>query len=55
MDPISQGAFGAIFAQTVSSRKKYLAVSILGCIAGLSSVPVRVLGEIWTEHVRCES
>lgn len=36
MDPISQGAFGAIFAQTVSSRKKYLAVSILGCIAGLS-------------------
>ena len=36
MDPISQGAFGAIFAQTVSSRKKYFAVGILGCIAGLS-------------------
>lgn len=36
MDPISQGAFGAIFAQTISSRKKYMAVALLGCIAGFS-------------------
>jgi inner membrane protein len=36
MDPVSQGAFGAIFAQTIASKKKILAVSILGCIAGLA-------------------
>jgi len=36
MDPVSQGAFGAIFAQTIANKKKILAVSILGCIAGLA-------------------
>src|SRR6056300_1758689 len=36
MDPVSQGAFGAIFAQTISNKKKLLAGSILGCIAGLA-------------------
>ena len=36
MDPISQGAFGAIFAQTISNKKKLIAVSILGCLAGLA-------------------
>ena len=36
MDPVSQGAFGAIFAQTVSGRRKYIAGAILGCLAGLA-------------------
>ena len=36
MDPVSQGAFGAIFSQTIANKKKILAVSILGCIAGLA-------------------
>ena len=36
MDPISQGAFGAIFAQTISNKKKLIAGSILGCLAGLA-------------------
>ena len=36
MDPVSQGAFGAIFAQTISNKKKILIGSILGCIAGLA-------------------
>jgi inner membrane protein len=36
MDPLSQGAFGAIFAQTIASKKKLLVGSILGCIAGLA-------------------
>ena len=36
MDPVSQGAFGAIFAQTISNKKKLLVGSILGCIAGLA-------------------
>ena len=35
MDPISQGAFGAIFAQTISNKKKFLVGSIIGCLAGL--------------------
>ncbi|MDC0093373.1 metal-dependent hydrolase [Alphaproteobacteria bacterium] len=36
MDPVSQGAFGAIFAQTISNKKKLVAGSILGCLAGLA-------------------
>ena len=36
MDPVSQGAFGAIFAQTVSGRRKYIAGARLGCLAGLA-------------------
>ena len=36
MDPITQGAFGAIFAQTISNKKKVLAGSIVGCFAGLA-------------------
>ena len=36
MDPVSQGAFGAIFAQTISNKKKLIAGSILGCLAGLA-------------------
>jgi inner membrane protein len=36
MDPVSQGALGAIFAQTISNKKKILAGSVLGCIAGLA-------------------
>ena len=36
MDPVSQGAFGAIFAQTISNKKKIFVGSILGCIAGLA-------------------
>ena len=36
MDPVSQGALGAIFAQTISNKKKILIGSILGCIAGLA-------------------
>ena len=36
MDPVSQGAFGAIFAQTIANKKKLLVGSILGCIAGLA-------------------
>ena len=36
MDPVSQGAFGAIFAQTISNKKKILIGSILGCVAGLA-------------------
>ena len=33
---MSQGAFGAIFAQTISNKKKFIAGSILGCLAGLA-------------------
>ena len=36
MDPVSQGAFGAIFAQTISNKKKILFGSIVGCCAGLA-------------------
>ena len=36
MDPVSQGALGAIFAQTISNKKKILIGSILGCVAGLA-------------------
>ena len=36
MDPITQGAFGAIFAQTISNKKKILVGSIVGCFAGLA-------------------
>ena len=36
MDPISQGAFGTIFAQTISNKKKLIVGSILGCLAGLA-------------------
>ena len=36
MDPVTQGAFGAIFAQTMSSKKKILVGSIVGCLAGLA-------------------
>ena len=35
MDPVTQGAFGAIFAQTISNKKKLLLGSIIGCFAGL--------------------
>ena len=36
MDPVTQGAFGAIFAQTISEKKKILFGSIVGCCAGLA-------------------
>ena len=36
MDPVTQGAFGAIFAQTISNKKKILVGSIVGCLAGLA-------------------
>ena len=36
MDPITQGAFGAIFAQTMSNKKKILVGSIVGCFSGLA-------------------
>ena len=36
MDPVTQGAFGAIFAQTISNKKKVLIGSIVGCFAGLA-------------------
>ena len=36
MDPVTQGAFGAIFAQTFSNKKKILFGSIVGCFAGLA-------------------
>ena len=36
MDPVSQGAFGAIFSQTISNKKKLLFGSILGCMAGMA-------------------
>ena len=36
MDPVTQGAFGAIFAQTISNKKKFLVGSIVGCCAGLA-------------------
>ena len=36
MDPVTQGAFGAIFAQTMSNKKKILVGSIVGCFAGLA-------------------
>jgi inner membrane protein len=36
MDPVTQGAFGAIFAQTMSNKKKILVGSLVGCLAGLA-------------------
>ena len=36
MDPVSQGAFGAIFSQTISNKKKLLVGSIIGCMAGMA-------------------
>ena len=36
MDPVTQGAFGAIFAQSISNKKKILVGSIVGCLAGLA-------------------
>ena len=36
MDPVTQGAFGAIFAQTISNKKKILIGSIVGFCAGLA-------------------
>ena len=36
MDPVTQGAFGAIFAQTIPNKKKVLVGSIVGCFAGLA-------------------
>ena len=36
MDPVTQGAFGAIFAQTISNKKNILFGSIVGCCAGLA-------------------
>ena len=36
MDPVSQGAFGTIFAQIISNKKKLIVGSILGCLAGLA-------------------
>ena len=36
MDPLSQGAFGTIFVQTISNKKKLIVGSILGCLAGLA-------------------
>ena len=36
LDPVSQGALGTIFAQTISNKKKLILGSILGCLAGLA-------------------
>ena len=36
MDPISQGAIGAVAPQVVSRREKIRAVTLLGCLAGLA-------------------
>ncbi len=36
MDPVTQGAFGTIFAQIMSDKKKFLVGSIVGCLAGLA-------------------
>ena len=36
MDPISQGAIGAVAPQVVSRRGKIRAVALLGCLAGLA-------------------
>ena len=36
MDPISQATFGGIFSQAFSSKKKIVAASMVGIIAGLS-------------------
>ena len=36
MDPITQATFGGIFAQAFSSKKKIVAASLVGIIAGLS-------------------
>ena len=36
MDPVTQGAFGAIFAQTISNKKKIVFGSIVGCSAGMA-------------------
>ena len=45
MDPVSQGAFGAIFAQTISNKKKLIAGSILVFIPSLGAyVTPRILG-----------
>lgn len=36
MDPVSQGALGATFAQTLHTREKLLAATWLGCAAGMA-------------------
>ncbi|MEM7080239.1 MAG: metal-dependent hydrolase [Pseudomonadota bacterium] len=36
MDPVSQGAVGAAFAQTASTRERVLAFSIIGALAGMA-------------------
>ena len=36
MDPISQGAVGAVFAQTISSKKNIAKITVIGCLAGMA-------------------
>ena len=36
MDPISQGAIGAAFAQSATSAEKIRAYAIFGCLAGMA-------------------
>lgn len=36
MDPLTQGAFGALFAQTSSKRKSLAKAAVMGAIAGMS-------------------
>ena len=36
MDPISQGAIGALVPQVVSRREKLRAFAVLGCLAGMA-------------------
>ena len=36
MDPISQGTVGAVFAQTISSKKNIAKITVIGCLAGMA-------------------
>jgi len=36
MDPISQGTVGAVFAQTISSKKDIVKITVIGCLAGMT-------------------
>ena len=36
MDPISQGTVGAVFAQTISSKKDIVKITVIGCLAGMA-------------------
>ena len=36
MDPITQGTFGGVFAQLLSSKKKIFSATVIGFLAGLA-------------------